>query len=150
MIDCPIADLASALMWHPWRELRSRPEIKLEWRSDLPAELIAATNGQRIVMTTQLLQVERRWALAHELAHIDRGDTHRCDAADEAEIDQEVARKLIDLEDLLDAIRWAPNSRNEVADQLWVPREVLDTRLEHLHPAERAYLRRRINPEGEA
>lgn len=59
----------------------------------------------------------------------------------------EAARWLLpDIVVVGDALAWA-TSLDEAADELWVDRRTLQARLDHLHPSERHYLRRRLNEE---
>ncbi|WP_230747585.1 ImmA/IrrE family metallo-endopeptidase [Brevibacterium sp. CCUG 69071] len=90
-------------------------------------------------MEPDLLQVERRCTLAHELAHIDLGHTEKTTVAEENAARRYAAQKLIDWDALVDAFRWAHNA-HEAADELWVTPEVLEDRLRFLHPNERALL----------
>jgi len=96
-----------------------------------------------------MLQAERRCTVAHEGFHADRGPV--CDdpvliAREEAAIDQDVARHLIGIRELGEALAWS-RDLDEVAEELWVDRHTLDVRLAHLHPAEGHYLRRRLGDE---
>lgn len=64
-------------------------------------------------------QVERRCALAHELQHIRMGHRgHQC-LRIELVVRVIVARRLISLEDLIAARRWAGDNLWEMADELW-------------------------------
>lgn len=54
---------------------------------------------------------------------------------------------MIELADLANRAQWA-QCRDELADELCVTRDVLDTRLAHLHPAERAYLKTKVESGG--
>lgn len=124
---------------HPWRDLRSRPHITLSWR-DLPPGIRGATDGTSAIwMEVDLLQVERRCTLAHELAHIDLGHTTETTDQEENAARRLAAAKLIDWDDLVDAYRWA-SCMSEWADELWVTEDVLEDRLHFLHPHERALL----------
>ena len=123
---------------HPWRNLRDRDDVVVSWRDDLPIGMHAATNGvDRIWLRKGLLQVERRCALAHELVHVDQG--HTCGQSEKIELQVEkiTARWLIDFDELIDSAKWA-RTIHEWADELWVTRDVLFTRLKHLDPAELA------------
>ncbi|MCW2545387.1 MAG: hypothetical protein JWM40_2939 [Frankiales bacterium] len=101
-----------------------------------------------IVVRAGLLIVEERATLWHELVHAERGDEH-CEGRDhlrqEARCHREAARRSIDLRDLADAMCWS-DDEHEQADQLKTTVEYLRIRLDprHLHPAERAYLRRQL------
>lgn len=92
------------------------------------------------------------WAV-HEAIHHLRDDGRCADdwweAKQEAVVDQTAAHLLIPLDALTDALRWAHNLA-ELADELWVDEATVRTRLDHLHPSERAWLRRQLDLEGEA
>ena len=87
---------------HPWRDLRSRPRITLSWL-DLPPGVRGATDGTSAIwMEVDLLQVERRCTLAHELAHIDLGHTTKPTVAEEQVARRLTAQKLIHWDALVD------------------------------------------------
>ena len=136
-------------LWHPWRLLRHLPALTCD-RAPLPA-------GERgryypdhdvILLADHLSQAQRRVTLTHELVHRRRGHTECAtpyhEGKQERRCEQETARLLIPLDRLADALAWSVD-RHEVAEELWVDVETLDTRLKHLHPAERGYLRRRLS-----
>lgn len=95
--------------WSPWRALREREHIDLEWR-DLPADVEAFWSPLRggravIVLATRLGRRARRCALAHELVHDERGlvvsDMPPALAVkEERAVEREVARRLVPLDDL--------------------------------------------------
>lgn len=58
---------------------------------------------------------------------------------EEALVAQEAARRLITLEDLAAALQWSRDP-TEVAEELWVDEDTLQTRLAHLTDAEQAWL----------
>lgn len=141
------------MRYSPWRHLRHLHHISLHLTDD--DELLDGAHAwyyhrlRAIVMDKRLSQVERRSVLAHELGHVIRGDvpcgSDILDARQESAVDQWAARKLITIEALADALRWS-DDRHEVADALWVTVDLLEVRLDHLHPSERAYVRRMIEP----
>ena len=141
--DCRHRSLRSPAMWHPWRTLRGMPDVTVHLRRDLPVGVRAATDGQQILMSSRLLQRERRAALAHELEHIRHCRVVDCTHRDEVFIRQAAARRLIDIEQLAKALVWTQDV-DELAEELWVDVDTVRTRLEHLHPAERLHLRRRL------
>lgn len=120
---------------HPWRALRALEDVEVGWVS-LAGDRQALTDGaNRIWMDTDLTQVERRVALAHELIHIEYG--HECsqDAVTEAWVDREVARWLIPMDRLVDALLWAM-SEHEIAEELWVTADMVAARFTGLTAAE--------------
>lgn len=119
------------MTFHPWRRLRSRDHLTVEWTPQ-PLGRIAATDGRNIIyMDPRLSQVQRRCAITHEQVHIDLGHTGGCDSRDEAKTREITARLLIDMGDLLSAYRWAEHL-DEVADELWVTPQVLRDRIDNL------------------
>ena len=135
-------------MHHPWRRLRDQhPDWTICWSTESVAvDGYTDWHTKTITLDKTLDQAERRSTLAHELEHVERGPYPAGDwwrAREEAICDQEAARKLISLEALLDALRWAL-SHAEAADELWVDEDLLTVRLKHLHPSERAWLRARL------
>lgn len=134
-------------MPHPWRELRALAHIVLSWRDDLPDYLQGATDGERIWMRSDLLQVERPCVLAHELEHVRR--RHRTCQPESVErvVRHYAARFLLPDHRLIgDALAWSRGHVGEAADVLWVTTDVLYDRLDahHLHPAERAIIAARV------
>lgn len=90
--------------------------------------------------------MQRGCTITHELVHIERGPVPKdpwLKVREESYVEQEVARRLIKLEPLGEALAWA-NHMSEAADCLWVTERVLEVRLAHLHPSERAHLKRRL------
>lgn len=128
-------------MHHTWRELRERGDGVVLHFTRFTDGRIAATNGTSAIwLDEDLLQVERRCALAHEQAHMDLGHGSNPTDADEDSADRYTAQKLIEWDALVDVFRWAHNA-HEAADELWVTPEVFKDRLRFLHPHERALLR---------
>jgi hypothetical protein len=134
-------------MHDPWREFRTFTDWALEW-ARLPADLLGLTDfrTRTVILDERLLQAERRCTLAHELEHIRRGPVPAdpvLAAREEAAIDRAVARKLIGIGELGDALAWA-SGLAEAAQELWVDEDTLSARLRHLCPAEVRHLRRRL------
>ena len=122
------------------------PDWDLVW-ARLPEGVLGYTDheARRIVMERSQLQAERRSTLAHELGHAIAGPTLDHPwwrARDEAQVQRDAARRLLPLDELGDALAWS-HTIEEAADELWVDVPTLQCRLDHLHPSERAYLRRR-------
>lgn len=132
---------------HPWREFRGHAEWTLIW-AEFDDDQMGWTDWstRTVTLSRRLLQAERRCTIAHENLHIARGpvpDDPVCVAREEAAIEKLVARALIPLDCLCETLAWA-YTEQEAADDLWVDRQTLRTRIRHLHPAEAAVLRRRL------
>ena len=140
-------------MYHPWR----RFQLEAAWT----LTFAALPHGRRgvvdfwartVALDSRLRQVERRCTICHELVHIERGplpDDDRLAAREESEVEREVARRLIELQPLGEALAWSRHI-SEAADALWVTEDVLRVRLEHLQPSEQAYLAHRLAFRDEA
>jgi Zn-dependent peptidase ImmA (M78 family) len=132
-------------MWHPWRTLcETLPLFDVRFTSMPDGYDGSLDLENRIIwIERRLSQAQRRWTLTHELVHQERGHDGHCDERVEESVDAEAARRLIELEDLADAAVWA-RTLYELAAELWVPPIAVVVRFDHMHPAERAYLRRRV------
>lgn len=133
---------------HPWRRLRGLSDWLVAW-CRLPGDLLGLTDhdARVIVLDQGLNQAERRCTLAHELEHVERGPVPAdpiLAAREESAIEAAVARRLIDLHSLGEALAWS-RQPVEVAEELWVDELTLRARLDDLQPAERAYLAQRLN-----
>ncbi len=137
--------------YSPWRHLRQLTHINLRWTDD-DGELEGAfawyyVDRSEIVMDSRLDQRERRSVLGHELHHAINEDAPSgvevLDIIQELHADRWASRRLIEIRALGEALAWS-HDLEEVAEELWVTRDLLDVRLAHLHPAERAYLIRRL------
>lgn len=125
-------------MFHPWRALRELTHIHLSWKSE--DGMLGETDGRSvIVMNPDQSQRQRRCTLAHELAHIELGHIDGATDREEADAREHAARRLIPLDRLMDALRWADNLE-EVADELWVDHQTLIDRLDTLTDDERQAL----------
>ena len=121
---------------HPWRTLSQLDDVVVCWRPNLPGTKHAATDGRNIIwMVKNLLQVERRCALQHELIHIELGHTCKQDSRIEAQVRQITAERLIPARLLFRAWK-AALSVEEWAESLWVTPAVLHDRLDNLSPDE--------------
>jgi len=147
--------------YDPWADLGERhPGVRVV-HQDLDGEQgWCDVEGRTIVLERRLTQAERRCALAHEVAHLDRGDTchgasypdaRRQEQRAEVAAHTEAARRLINVDDLARALTvYGEQALDLIADELWVDVDTLCARLDHLHPAERHYLRRRLNEKEDA
>ncbi|NUP03558.1 MAG: hypothetical protein HOW59_37110 [Nonomuraea sp.] len=127
---------------HPWRAIRALVDWTVHWTTDLPEGVDAATrwSDQTIWVRQGLSQVQRRCIIEHERQHVIRGPGGHI-LYEERTVDVATAHALISLDALVDAARWA-RSMPELADELNVTEDVVHVRLRHLHPSERAVLRR--------
>lgn len=125
------------MTFHPWRELRHMPHVRVSW-VDLPMGTLGRTNGvDHIEIAHDLLQVERRCALTHELQHMVMGHRGHQPPAVELTVRVIVARRLIPFPALLNAYRWAGHNLHDMAEELWVTEDVLADRLNYLRAGER-------------
>lgn len=133
-VSVPATRLAG-MTFHPWRALRKRAHIRVSWVR-MPVGELARTNGVDLIwMDQDLLQVERRCTLTHELIHIEQGHT-RCQTPKvERRVRAETARRLITMDALCSSMRWAL-SFEELADELWVTPRVLSDRVLNFTPEE--------------
>ncbi|GEB17164.1 hypothetical protein GUY44_12170 [Pimelobacter simplex] len=147
-------------MYHPFRHLLSyfrdgdgmtmsiepTPGGKAEWYS--PAE-------DHMMLRPGQLQVERRCAVAHGLAHRDLGHSGVCEYPDavrqasraEMEADELAARRLIRLAHFIEVLCWT-DDKDEAADALWVTRHYLDVRLERMYMGEQKIVREALIARG--
>lgn len=99
-----------------------------------------------ILIETGMTSAERRCALAHAIAHLDldHQEARRAfEAREERHADHLAARRLICLWDLADT-RLGAFQVEEWAESLGVTAHILRTRVDHLHPAELAYVKLRL------
>lgn len=134
-------------MIHPWRRLRALTHVTLLWHDGGPAgetDFEANTISLRRGMTHD----ERRCTILHECLHVERGPVLTTLAdREEMRVERETSRLLLpDVRAVGEALAWGRDLA-EAAWELSVDSGTLRIRLENLHPAERAYLRRRL--EGE-
>jgi Zn-dependent peptidase ImmA (M78 family) len=136
------------MTYHPYRELAARPHLTLGL-CPLPAGQDARwyPASQTILLGTHLGQSSRRSALAHELAHVDLGhcglDGSQDAAKQEREADDLAARRLIGLDDLVEALLWSQDE-HELAEWLWVDVDIIRARLTSLSDQERNEIEKRL------
>lgn len=148
MSELSAGDPTVAVMHHPWRVFRDLAEWTLRW-AYLPDGSWGETcfDSRTVTISPGLNQAERRCTIAHETQHILRGPAPvSLVDYEERVVDRNVARLLLpDLQAIGDALAWACwHDVHAAADELWVDEFVLQTRLDHLHPSERGFLRRRF------
>lgn len=131
-------------MYNPWLDaFRRYPEVHIEWHALGTVHALWSPGHDVILVNESISRAERRCALAHELAHMDTGDrpTEDCwiSARQETAADRLAARRLVDVNDLANVIRWCRDPR-EVAEELEVTLAVLALRGAMMHPAERGLI----------
>lgn len=100
--------------WSPWRALRERDHVVLEWR-ELPRSVRGAwiphAAGATIVLATWLSQRARRCTLSHELIHDERGIAYTADsppalvAKEESWVNRTSITRLVPTVELVDLVR---------------------------------------------
>ncbi len=125
---------------NPWRTLRARPDLILEWRV-LPDGMRGMWEPSRIVLDPRLSRVERRCTLMHELVHDDRriGWPFATAATMETEeriVREETAQRLVPGGELLALVRRLgdiePVTAKTVADEFDVTPAVAHLALRRL------------------
>ena len=108
-------------MYHPWRDARDREHLNITFER-LADGRRGCLRGDRVTINTGDDQAQRRSTLAHELVHDERRvfPTDRVlRAREELTVERIAARRLIQLDALVDALLWARDAR-ETAAELWV------------------------------
>lgn len=129
------------MTYNPWQDAAQRyPHVHIEWADVAPAHAVWAPTEDVVLIGRHLTKAERRFALAHELAHMDVGD-RAADACwfatrQETAADKLATRRLITIGDLCRVVRTYQDTR-EAAAELDVPLAALVLRGATLHPAER-------------
>lgn len=135
------------MTYHPWRHLRSRPDIDLQVEAEGDDILGTWDLGERrIRLHPRASQVQRRCTIAHELVHAELGHDGCQNQDVERMVMHEAARRLISVDALADEALVHEDDLEGLADALWVDLDTLRARMDprHLHPADRGYLRRRL------
>ena len=130
--------------YQPWRALRHLPHVYIAWSSAVARE---RGDGTTITLNPLMTQAERRSTLAHELVHLERGAVPgHLRAREEILVEAISARRLVDLDDLADAIVWHDGiAHSGMADDLWVDRAILVARIQSLTDEERAYIEQAVD-----
>lgn len=103
------------MTYSPWRRLRALPHLTVLITRLPKGESWWLPVDEAIVIDDRLDRVQRRCALEHELQHAEAGDCRitgtpdaaRLTARRERETDARAARRLIDVDELADALAWA-------------------------------------------
>ena len=131
-------------MPHPWRRLRELADVTLRWHQGGPMGWTHHAS-QTISLREGMTYEERRCSIQHELLHIGNGPQPLGLAGKEEEsVRRETARIMLpNVRMVGEALAWS-HTLEEAAYELDVDIYVLRKRLRHLHPAERAYLKQRL------
>ncbi|MET9329518.1 hypothetical protein [Tsukamurella sp. NPDC003166] len=127
--------------WHPWREARRRAHLDITFDAPTTVRGRHAADG-RVQLHPRMTQAERRCALAHELVHDERGVRPVepvLSAMEEHLVEAIAARRLVQLDQLVDVLRWTRHT-SEVADELWVDVPMLLALTRSLTARERAWI----------
>lgn len=115
--------------WNPWRELRTRQHITLEWRflHHTRGLWIPHPDGTTtIILDARLSRRERRCTLTHELIHDERGIAYTATTpaalvqTEERAVHLETVRRLIPptrLEQLINQMTPEPVTVLDIADE---------------------------------
>lgn len=135
-------------IWNPWRELSNRPHLTLVWVERGRQGCINFATST-ITLCRGMEFEERRSVISHELIHDERGPVPRwLKPREESQVRQESARRLIDIYELAEVLRWTRRIE-EAAQDLRVDVPTLQARLDHLHPSERGLLKRALGEDDE-
>lgn len=120
--------------WNPWRALRDRAHLVLEWGLlDTPGMIVRESARTVIWLDARLRQRDRNATLAHELIHDERGllytsaTPQRLIDKEEAIVRREVARRLVPTS-VLDELAASGEqvTLRDIAERLDVPEEVAE------------------------
>lgn len=132
-------------MFNPWRYLGERlPDVEVIWKH-LPGDIRGLTDGRRIWLDPRMTQAQRRCVVAHETVHCERGVP--ADAKEERRVDRIAARRLIALDQLVDALLWTRHTA-ELVDELWVDSAAFVALVQSLTPHERAWIDAQLTERG--
>lgn len=128
---------------NPWRELRSREEITLRFAA-LPQDVLGqyeeTADAKTITLDRSLDREERRATLCHELVHHERGVTGD-ERFDERGVEDEVARRLVPIEELY--AMWEIAVLNDLPVEAYMVAERFDVPDDVAERAMRLFLGRR-------
>ncbi|UQX87983.1 hypothetical protein M6D93_17010 [Jatrophihabitans telluris] len=141
--------MTNAPTYDPWQDLaRNWPGVEAliePLEDDLLGEIREFRDGRlQITLRANTTSGQRRCTLAHEIVHLERGldDCGPWQSREESAVHEEVARRLIGLNALIDAARYTGDDHAALAAALDVDQETLQLRLGLLTSAERRRLRR--------
>jgi hypothetical protein len=115
-------------------------DIQVTWDADDGTLGTWCGLTRTIAFHSRQSQAQRRCTATHEIVHAELAHDGPCTAATELLVLKISARRLISLRALAEAVLFHLDDRAALAHELWVDRQTLDARLDHLHPGERGYL----------
>ena len=133
-------------MYHPWRDARRREHLNISFEY-MPDGRRGCLRGEHVTINTGDDQAQRRSTLAHELVHDERRVFPRdrvLRAREEMTVERIAARRLIQLEALVDALLWSRDAR-ETAAELWVDLPMLVAFIRSLTDEEKAWIDTQIS-----
>jgi hypothetical protein len=136
--------------YDPWQALSGFERARVVF-DDLPPRLRGEVEfaTQTITLQRWLDPAELRCTLAHELVHLERGPVMMFHAPrEEQAVAAIAARRLVDIDDLAEALRWS-RDEHAVADDLNVDVRTIRVRLRSLTAAERSFLCERVSGDAE-
>lgn len=148
--------------WHPWRALRSRPHITLQFEqtpAGADGMIIDEGHGRRLlVLASWLTRRERSHTLTHELVHDERGllpvgAPAALIAKEEHAVEGETVRRLVPLDELAMLVErndGSPVMSWELAEHFDVPESVIRRAMRELElrqARQRHPSGRRCNPD---
>lgn len=138
-------------MYHPWRDAREREHLSITFER-LADGRRGCLRGDRITINTGDDQAQRRSTLAHELVHDERRVfpvDRVLRAREELTVERIAARRLIQLEALVEALCWSKRAE-EAADDLWVDLPMLLAFVQSLSDDEREWINEQLHERGVA
>ena len=131
--------------FHPWRSAREQhADTEIDCTRQLPDGITGQTDGRVIRLCRTLSQAQRRATLTHELIHQERGGVSTdpyLEAKEERIVDEIAARRLIPLDELVEALVWTRGLADaEAAWELWTDMHTLLVRIRTLTRDERRYI----------
>lgn len=135
--------------YSPWAELASLPHLILKREPPALGRLGEYVHDRHLIrLHPEMPRRQARSVLCHELRHHEFGDIGtscgKTTAMQERRADANAARLLVDVYDLADAMVIHARHASACAVELRVSLDVVQTRVRLLHPAERAYIKRRL------
>lgn len=133
-------------VYSPWDDAGDRlAEWVIEHASLRGLHEVMCWRRKVILLEADRTVAQRRSDLSHAIAHVDLCHRDALNTKSEAAADRLAAKRLIHRQHLADALVWtAGRATWETAEILRVDLPTLNARLAHLHPAERAFLRRAL------